>query len=282
MKTDEFYVGYMPDAPKKTASVVKRVILTIGLLVVCISLVLVYFQKEFGSATFEYGINTTIEGYIFTEPVPHLVLQMGSTADGKEIFQNILLVGFGKAGAEEVIENLQKKVGKSLIGSKVKVSGFMIYGDGKALMQITEEDNDKIVPEDGHLLDVEPWNSLGKVRVSGELVDPKCYFGVMKPGEGKAHRACAIRCIVGGIPPVFHTSGSSDYFLLVDEASEPVNQDVLGIVGDQITLSGEEVLWNDWRILKINTTLVKELSKDKKQKEALLAFEKGMTQCKNE
>lgn len=27
----------------------------------------------------------------------------------------------------------------------------------------------------------------------------------MKPGEGKAHRACAIRCIAGGIPPVSTT-----------------------------------------------------------------------------
>ena len=28
-----------------------------------------------------------------------------------------------------------------------------------------------------------------------------CFLGVMKPGRSKPHRACAVRCISGGIPP---------------------------------------------------------------------------------
>ena len=54
----------------------------------------------------------------------------------------------------------------------------------------------------------------------------------MKPGEGKTHRSCAIRCIAGGIPPVFKTD-SSGYFLLVNEKNEPVSSEIVNIVGDQ-------------------------------------------------
>ena len=44
---------------------------------------------------------------------------------------------------------------------------------------------------------------LGEVQLTGEIVDSKCYFGVMNPGGGKVHRDCAARCISGGIPPAF-------------------------------------------------------------------------------
>ncbi len=44
---------------------------------------------------------------------------------------------------------------------------------------------------------------LGAVQLTGEIVDSKCYFGVMNPGNGKVHRDCAARCISGGIPPAF-------------------------------------------------------------------------------
>ena len=63
----------------------------------------------------------------------------------------------------------------------------------------------------------------GKVSVgvqttlSGELVDTKCYFGVMRPGAGKVHRGCAARCLHGGVPPgllLRDTAGRSVVVLL--------------------------------------------------------------------
>jgi hypothetical protein len=41
------------------------------------------------------------------------------------------------------------------------------------------------------------------VTLAGEIVDSKCYLGVMNPGNGKVHRDCAARCISGGIPAAF-------------------------------------------------------------------------------
>ena len=34
----------------------------------------------------------------------------------------------------------------------------------------------------------------------------KCYLGVINPGNGKVHRDCAVRCLSGGVTPVFATN----------------------------------------------------------------------------
>ena len=279
---DEFYVGYMPEAPKQLASFVRKVTIALGVCICCLSLLLVWWQRQFASTYFEYGVNTTLEGYLFTEPVPHLVLSLGIASDGKELFQNVLLVGEGKAGAEGVIEEIGQTAGRPLEGSKIKLSGSLIYGDGKALMQISKEQNTNIeFLENGSPPGLQLSGSTS-VILSGEIVDPKCYFGVMKPAEGKEHRSCAIRCIAGGIPPLFHSAGSKEYLLLVNEASVPINQEVLGLTGDQITMQGDVILWNDWKILKVKEQTLKELAGQKKQREQLIAFENGITKCNGE
>ncbi|MDE0594963.1 MAG: hypothetical protein OSB65_06930 [Roseibacillus sp.] len=43
---------------------------------------------------------------------------------------------------------------------------------------------------------------LGETTLKGEIMNAKCYLGGMNPGNLKAHRACAIHCIQGGIPLV--------------------------------------------------------------------------------
>jgi len=46
-----------------------------------------------------------------------------------------------------------------------------------------------------------PSTSLGTQTLVGEIVDSKCFLGVMNPGQLTTHRACAIRCISGGVRP---------------------------------------------------------------------------------
>ncbi len=231
---NEFYIGYQPKAPEQTASFIKKVIGVVGLGICVVALILAWGQKKFSPSVFDYGINSTVEGYYFEKPVPHIAVPLGINSAGREFFQNVLLVGFGKAGATNVMTKLQSRKGKSLEGAKVELTGFMIYGNGKALLQVTEEDNSNIVFLSGATAPVQILDSMSVTTLNGEIVDPKCYFGVMKPGEGKAHRSCAIRCIAGGIPPVFHAIEREEYFLIVNENWQPVNEEVLNLVGDQI------------------------------------------------
>ena len=68
---------------------------------------------------------------------------------------------------------------------------------------------------------------LGITKIKGEIIDPKCYFGVMKPGEGKPHRDCAIRCILGGISPMLavkNEKGEANYYLLASSDGGSINK----------------------------------------------------------
>ena len=93
---------------------------------------------------------------------------------------------------------------------------------------------------------------LGQVTLRGEIVDSKCYLGVMNPGNLKTHRACAINCIEGGIPPVLLVrdgEGRATYFLLVGEGGEAVNEEVLPLVAEPVTVTGSLKVQGNQRIL---------------------------------
>ena len=82
---------------------------------------------------------------------------------------------------------------------------------------------------------------LGTWTLSGEIVDGKCFLGVMNPGRLDVHRACAIRCISGGIPPLLYArdaSGREAQIVLVSSTGAPVNGDVLDVVALPVSVTG--------------------------------------------
>jgi hypothetical protein len=84
--------------------------------------------------------------------------------------------------------------------------------------------------------------SLGRFRLRGELVDSKCYLGVMKPGRGKPHRGCAARCLSGGIPPLFLVEdevGERVALLVVTRDESPLPRSLLDRVGEPLELEGD-------------------------------------------
>jgi hypothetical protein len=275
---NEFYVGYQPQAPALISWFITRVVTAIGVIIVGVSMILVFYQRDFSTATFEYGETTSIEGYIVTSPIPHLKLLLGKDLRGNELQQNLLLVGLGKEGVDSLLHQTENRLGTRLDGKHCSVKGYLIYGDGKALLQINNQADitllDGNISRESTIL----LKSLGKSTISGEVIDPKCFFGVMKPSEGKVHRSCAIRCIAGGIPPVFK-SDMSDYYLLTGENFEPVNQKILGIVGDRVGLNGELVEFDDWKIFKVNTSELETIARAEANKKNLAALENGMTFC---
>lgn len=271
---NEFYIGYLPNAPDSITRVIRIVILLLGIISICLAALLAWHQKKFSPASFEYGVNTDIEGFIFEHPIPHVLIPLGRDQLGQQLYQTVLLVGFGKSGSQNAMHQILKSGHGP--GTKARLNGSLIYGDGKTLIQIDNASDITLI--EGQIDHVAAVQTDENLSITGEIVDPKCYFGVMKPGEGKAHRACAIRCIAGGIPPVFN-GGPDGYYLLVDENSKPISTEVANIVGDVISLSGRRMHWNDWTILQIDSRRIDELSAAKRWRENLLAFEQGMTQC---
>jgi hypothetical protein len=275
---EEFYVGYFPEAPAGISSVIRKVIVATGIAVMIVAVSLTISQRPFSTAEFDYGVPTSVSGFLFTSPVPHVRVPMGKNQNGTEVYKTILLVGAGKYGVSELIDEI-RETQQNIEGKFSTLTGFLIYGDGKAVLQINDIKDVKIMEEKFQPADVTKTSKGKMAIVSGEIVDPKCYFGVMKPGEGKPHRSCAIRCISGGIPPVFHSTDNT-YFLLVDENFSSLNTVVLPLVGDHLRLDGEVVQFDDWKILKIQSGELKGLAMEAKRTNTMLAFQKGMTYCK--
>ena len=64
----------------------------------------------------------------------------------------------------------------------------------------------------------------------------------MNPGQFTPHRACAVRCISGGIPPILvvrSKEGLPLYFLLVSSDGHPLNKQILDMVAEPVEITGE-------------------------------------------
>ncbi|MGC4054197.1 MAG: hypothetical protein QM757_34360 [Paludibaculum sp.] len=105
----------------------------------------------------------------------------------------------------------------------------------------------EVEPATVQALDAQPAGSslaqtdLGDVVLSGEIVDSKCFLGVMNPGQGKVHRDCAVRCISGGVPPAFlvnDANGTRRVLLLTGRDGRRLGREILNFVAEPLTISG--------------------------------------------
>jgi len=239
---NDFYIGYLPKAPLGLARFLRRVIAALGVLTISIALALVMKQMRFANSVFEYGKMRDFEGTIATEPYPALLVERPGLAGPVSKYSQYLLVAPGKHGADDLVAGFD--------GKKVRLQGQLIYRDGGTMVEIA--------PGSITLLDTvpaanEPTRDLGAVTVTGEIVDSKCYLGVMNPGQGKVHRDCAARCLSGGVPPIFVTRNGVDQFLLVDPEGRALGHDALReFVAEPITIHGELLQRGESRLLRIN------------------------------
>jgi hypothetical protein len=101
-----------------------------------------------------------------------------------------------------------------------------------------------------------------QVTLRGEIVDSKCYLGVMNPGQFKPHRACAIQCLSGGIPPILVVrtqGGELGHYLLVGSDGEAINEAVLEFAAEPVEVSGILKSVGDRSVLSIDPGTIKRL-----------------------
>ena len=253
-KQNEFYIGWKEEMSEGNASFLKKILIPLFVLIPILVFAVVLFQKPFNQHQFEFGKITPITGTYYGKPVPMLVADQGVLPDG--ISTDIVLVGYGKFGAKGIMQALEKTNG-NLNGKKISLAGTLIYGDGKTLLELTEEEGSLIEIKKTPTT-INPEKTASKsISLSGEIIDPKCYFGVMKPGEGKIHKSCAIRCISGGIPPVLRVktdkpSEAQKYYLLLDEQGRDINKAVLPFVAEHINITGKSNRFFNWDVLYLN------------------------------
>jgi len=259
MEQNDFYIGWMTKAPAKVAAFIRQYLRWLIPLLLLLGASLAELQKKASTAIFEFGHPTQLSGVLHMRPVPCLRIFEGVDIGGRPLFQMIPLVGYGKFGAEGILSSLQQKGRVSLEGHLIKLQGTLLYNDGKAILQIEDSDStlrSVATPAGPDARTLQPVD-MGPSTVKGEIADPKCYFGVMKPGEGKPHRDCAIRCILGGIPPILvvrNAQGEANYLLLVGPHGERMNNAVRDFVAEPVAVTGRRVQVDDWIILYAEDT----------------------------
>jgi hypothetical protein len=207
----EFYVGYLPKAPSGIARKMKVVIVVLFAAATTSAIGFAALQRTYSRSVFESGKERTFEGVIEASPYPALL----SSPDGANSSAlRYLLVAKGKHGADSQVA--------AYLGKSVRVRGMLIYRDDQKMIVLSG--GSIAAPDDAQQNQVAPKN-LGEFDLVGEIVDSKCYLGNMNPGNGKVHRDCAVRCLSGGIPPVFATNdfnGSPAVLLLTGPNQKPL------------------------------------------------------------
>ena len=160
-----------------------------------------------------------LTGTLVEFPYPVLVLDPDATYPSGHA---VLLSGGGKRGVQEEAAKLA--------GQRVQISGtgvrrgsidMLLVGEMKAAPGTSTGVALALVPP----MSVPPVSvppvsvPMGEWRLTGEICDGKCVTGVMRPGNGLAHKACANVCIMGGVPPVLVTTSpvAGTTFLLMGD-----------------------------------------------------------------
>jgi hypothetical protein len=195
----------------------KRASAALVLLGLALAVLLLAGQAPFPASYFDFGHYREYEGALEAWPYPMLLT-------GGERY---LLVAPGKHGLDS----------GQFAGQHVRLKGALISRGSDQMLEVLPE---SMAPVAGaarpdHITD------LGEVTLKGEIVDSKCYLGVMNPGNGKVHRDCAVRCISGGAPPAFiaqDSKGDVRVLLLTGSDGRALNREILSFVAEPLELTG--------------------------------------------
>jgi nitrite reductase/ring-hydroxylating ferredoxin subunit/DMSO/TMAO reductase YedYZ heme-binding membrane subunit len=251
---DEFYVGYEPKAPPKLG---RRTISTVAVLcafTLCISLLLVKGQRPFAPAVFEFQQYKGFEGLVEGRPVPTLLVRRPGATGGLPAVSRYPLVLPGKHGALLAVKDFD--------GTQVQLRGSLIYNSEQTMIELLPNSIRMFPQVHEQLAGQTAVDDLGVRTLVGEIVDTKCYFGVMNPGSSKVHRDCAVRCISGGIPPgllVRSQDGMSTVLLLVGQDGQQLSGEILDKVAEPVEIRGRVVRSGDTLRLSTNPQSIRRL-----------------------
>ena len=227
--SDEFFVGYLETSPQ-AARRMKRVAAALILIAGATALALALATGPFDRSSYEFTTVSDWEGVVELAPVPVLIVTTRVAPDSPMMtVERYPLVAQGKHGADTSLAGFD--------GATVGLKARRIVRERTTMLEIvpdTIERRERAQP-------ATKIEDLGPSTFSGEIVDSKCFLGVMNPGRLEVHRACAIRCIAGGVPPmlfVHDDNGREAHLLLVDANGQPMNDRVLDLIAQPVTIQG--------------------------------------------
>lgn len=250
MSDNDFFIGWADEAPEPD----RRFFLGAGLALMTATAALAggiaASQQRPGNGTWNQGAVREWTGVITGQPYAML-----RTLDIDGTPKTALLSCLGKCGVAARVGTLERQ--------PVVVRGSLIQR-GKHAMIAVADGMDWIKPlpqplqSDLTFPDLEP---VGAVSLVGEILDSKCWFGAMRPSEGKVHKSCAALCIRGGLPPAFYAktrSGESALMIMTDSGNAH-GEALLPFVADPVDVSGQVQRWGDLLILDNPVSAIKRI-----------------------
>jgi hypothetical protein len=240
----DFFVGW-GKAPSGTAGFVLRIVAALAGFAFLLSFALAWSVQERGGGGFGGGLK--LQGRVANLPYP--VLQVFPNAK-YPAGHMMLIAGGGKQNMGATVAKLQ--------GKAVEVRGFLLKRGDIDVIVTDTPGHFKVLDETAKIAAVKPV-SLGRWRIAGEICDGKCYAGVMRPGTGIAHKACANLCIAGDQPAVLATVrpvNGAGFVLLAGQDGKLPPVSLYDHVALPVELEGELVKFGDLYVLKADWSKV--------------------------
>jgi hypothetical protein len=241
---DDFYVGYLP-TPRSHRAVLRVLVPSLLLLLLLTASLIALAQRDPGPGLWR-DTPETFRGTMLASPAPMLLVQDASSASPRLI----LLVEEGKHGSQSRA--------KAWDGQQVSVTGRILTRGDLDVLEVLAGDSAVRTDDASRHLSPPPAISTSDAiapspqTLRGEIIDPKCFHGAMKPGDGKGHKACATLCIRNGIPPMLlcmDEAGKPMLYLLARSSGATLDEQTLSMVGEPIELTGEVTTLANLRLL---------------------------------
>lgn len=251
---DDFYIGWEEKAPASHGRATRRAVVALAALALIAALGLAAAQRLIGVAVFDWSNEQEFAGVLRAEPVPRLEVTHTNGTIGSQ-----LLVAPWKFG-------FNPEVAREFDGQPVRLKGKRIHRDNRGMIEVTPGTVE--LTAGGQASPAPAANtSPGTRTLTGEIVDSKCWLGVMNPGRLTPHRACAVRCISGGIPPILlvqYDDGRKEHYLLVGTDGRALNREILDFVAEPVSIIGEVRRQGDLLVLRAEPEDIKRIESDKR------------------
>ena len=253
----EFYIGYQAQTPPGLARFYRRGAAILLVATAGLGALLAGLMRPLPPSFFDFGHARDFEGLVQEAPYPSLLVTDGIRSPGSPPdaapLPRVLLGGEGKHGAQDLVRGLD--------GARVRLTGTLAWrpagtgaSAGASMGESTETTTGPqgfIEIQAGSVRTLAPaataaansrsGGSGRRIRLRGEIMDAKCYLGVMNPGESTVHRDCAALCIRGGLPALFvarDDRGVELGLLLADENGRAMAGLLPPLVGLPLSLDG--------------------------------------------
>ncbi len=240
----EFFIGYAPPMPPRLARFVRRVVIGLGCGAFLWAATFASGHVPLEGGTFEFGHPQRFSGTIAERPYPTLWLDESD----RNTTAPLMLVAPGKHGADALVHGLD--------GRHVTLSGTRVQRGTHTMLEVEPASlslrQASALPVTSATPGAAPSGD-GPVTVRGEIVDSKCFLGVMVPGSGKTHKDCASLCLRGGVPPALFVrdrAGDWALMLLTGTSGGAIGAPALRFAGEAVEMTGTLERQSGWLVLR--------------------------------